>query len=35
MSPVELEKLPDELRLMRVVKHMPPLFNPPDYVNPT
>lgn len=35
MSPVELEGLPVDLGLMRVVKHTPPLFVPPDYVNPT
>ncbi len=35
MSRVELEKLADDLGVMRVAKHVAPLFKPPDYRNPT
>ena len=35
MSRVELEKLADEVGVMRVAKHVSPLFKPPDYHHPT
>jgi hypothetical protein len=35
MARVELERLPDDVGLMRVLRHVPPLFKVPDYQRPT